>query len=156
MKVAIKLPSTRETFVGEAITVSAEVLASYQSIVLRDVGRDASNSSSCPTFVFLAVWRSIAQAAAAFLDDGFLTRVVQTSESFECIRPVHGRLGHVTLTIGTKCLLEVRSKLGTVAKCFEEHLWDRLLRRGIPPLASRSDWRSGDKPTFISATMRRP
>ena len=44
-----------------------------------------------------------------------------------------GRLGHVTVTIGTKCLLEVRSKLGTVATCYEEHLWDRLSKRGIPP-----------------------
>ena len=46
---------------------------------------------------------------------------------------VLGRLGHVTVTIGTKCLLEVRSKLGTVTKCYEEHLWDRFSRHGIPP-----------------------
>ncbi len=45
---------------------------------------------------------------------------------------VLGRLGHVTVTIGTRSLLEVRSSLGTVARCYEEHLWDRFSKRGIP------------------------
>ena len=71
-------------------------------------------------------------ALVALVDDMEATAEQAISELSEHTE-VHGRLGHVTVTIGTKCLLEVRSKLGTVAKCYEEHLWDRFSKRGIPP-----------------------
>ena len=77
--------------------------------------------------------RPISDPALVALVEDMEVRAEKTIAELSEQTGVLGRLGHVTVTIGTKCLLEVRSKLGTVAECYEEHLWDRFSKRGIPP-----------------------
>ena len=77
--------------------------------------------------------RPISDPALVALVEDMESQADQATTELSKHTGVLGPLGHVTVTIGTKCLLEVRSKLGTVAGCYEEHLRDRFLKRGVLP-----------------------
>ena len=76
--------------------------------------------------------RPISDPALVALVEDMESRASQASAELGKHTGVLGPLGRVTVTTGTSCLLEVRSKLGTVAGCYEEHLWDRISKRGVP------------------------